>query len=61
MKEHLSHERFIALVDHLVAVPHSEIIRREAEYKAKAALNPKKRGPKPKRKSGASRAAAVVG
>ncbi len=40
---------FDALIGRLLAVPHSEIIRREAAYKAKAALNPRKRGPKPKK------------
>ena len=40
--------QFDALVGALVAVPRSEILRREAEYKKKAALNPNKRGPKPK-------------
>ena len=32
----------------IVAVPHSEIVRREAEYKKQSLLNPRKRGPKPK-------------
>ena len=40
--------RFDATVRALLAVPHSEIVRREAEYKKQAALNPNKRGPKPK-------------
>jgi hypothetical protein len=42
--------RFDALVGSVMAVSREEIKRREAEYKAKAALNPKKRGPKPKGK-----------
>lgn len=29
-------------------VSHEEILRREAEYKRKADINPQKRGPKPK-------------
>jgi hypothetical protein len=33
-----------------MAVPHEEIVKREAEYKRQAALNPAKPGPKPKRK-----------
>ncbi len=40
---------FKALLNKLVSVPREEIIRREAEYKAKADQNPKKRGPKRKK------------
>jgi hypothetical protein len=40
--------RFTSAVKMILSVPHSEIMRREAEYKKKAALNPRKRGPKPK-------------
>jgi hypothetical protein len=50
---------FKGLLNRLMAVPHSEIAKREAEYKKQSALNPNKRGPKPKRKRGASRAPAV--
>jgi hypothetical protein len=39
---------FTSLVDRLLKVPKDEILRREAEYKAEADKNPKKRGPKPK-------------
>jgi hypothetical protein len=39
--------RFTSAMKHIVSVPREEIQRREAEYKAKAALSPK-RGPKPK-------------
>ena len=39
---------FKVLLDRIVAVPRDEIQRRDAEYKKKAALNPTKRGPKPK-------------
>jgi hypothetical protein len=35
----------------ILAVSRAEMLRREAEYKAKAALNPHKRGPKPKQSS----------
>ena len=42
--------RFDELVRAVLSVPHSEIVRREAEYKRKAARNPHKRGPKPKAK-----------
>ena len=39
---------FTSLVDKLLTVPKSTIQERDAEYKKKAALNPRKRGPKPK-------------
>jgi hypothetical protein len=42
--------RFDALVRKVLSVPHEEIVRREAEYKRQSALNPHRRGPKPKRK-----------
>ena len=42
-------KRFDATVKSLLSVPHSELVKREAEYKKQAALNPRKRGPKPKR------------
>ena len=42
---------FDSLVGSVLSVPRSVILEREAEYKKKAALNPQKRGPKPKRKS----------
>lgn len=41
--------RFDATVKALLSVPRSELLKREAEYKKKAALNPRKRGPKSKR------------
>ena len=41
-------ERFNALVRKVLSVPREEIMRREAEYRRLAALNPHKRGPKPK-------------
>jgi len=40
--------RFKSALRKVLSVPHSEIQRREAEYKKRAALNPKRRGPKPK-------------
>ena len=43
--------RFDTAIKSLLSVPRSELQRREAEYKAKAALNPRKRGPRPKQKS----------
>ena len=42
--------RFDALVRKVLSVPHDEIMRREAEYKRRSAMNPNRRGPKPKRK-----------
>ena len=41
-------EAFTRLVDKVLSVPHSEIIKREAEYRKQAAQNPRKRGPKRK-------------
>lgn len=43
--------RFKTAMKKILSVPHSEIVRREEEYKKQAALNPRKRGPKPKQKS----------
>ena len=47
-------ERFDALVRKVLSVPHSEIMRREQEYKERSRTNPSKRGPKPKAKPLAS-------
>jgi hypothetical protein len=44
---------FTKLVDRVLAVPHTEILRREKEYQDKAAQNPKRRGPKRKVKRSA--------
>jgi hypothetical protein len=44
-------ERFDAMVRKVLSVPHSEIVRREKEYKRRSELNPRKRGPKSKRES----------
>jgi hypothetical protein len=46
--------RFIGAMRKILSVPHSEIIRREAEYKRQSASNPNRRGPKPKAASSAS-------
>jgi hypothetical protein len=43
--------RFDELVRKVLSVPHEEIMRREAEYRKPAALNPRRRGPKPKESS----------
>jgi hypothetical protein len=48
-------QKFTAAVDKLFTVPHEVVQKRIAEHRAQAALNPKKRGPKPKA-SGASSA-----
>jgi hypothetical protein len=39
---------FVKLTDQLLAVPRATVEQRMAEYKAQAAQNPRKRGPKPK-------------
>jgi hypothetical protein len=44
-------ERFDTAVRKILSVPHSEIVRREVEYKRRSALNPNRRGPKRKAKS----------
>jgi hypothetical protein len=46
------HEKFDNALRHILSVPHSVIVERELEYKRRATLNPNRRGPKPKRKSG---------
>ena len=46
--------KFDAAAGQILSVPRSEIMRREAEYKRKSALNPKRRGPKRKVKPSAS-------
>jgi hypothetical protein len=43
-------KRFDALIRKVLSVPHEEIMRREAEYKRQSAMNPNRRGPKPKAK-----------
>lgn len=47
-------KRFKAAMKKIISVPHSEIVRREEEYKTQSMLNPRKRGPKPKQKPAAS-------
>lgn len=44
------YDKFKSLLDRVMSVPHEEILRREAEYKRQADLNPSKPGPKPKAK-----------
>ena len=40
--------RFGDFVSRILSVPRAVVLRREAEYKKEAALNPRKRGPKKK-------------
>ena len=42
------HDAFDALMGRLLTVPKSTIDERHAAHKKRAALNPRKRGPKPK-------------
>lgn len=42
------YDAFAKLTDKLLSVPRSELQKRIDAYKEKAALNPRKRGPKPK-------------
>jgi hypothetical protein len=48
MEHSPEYEAFTSAVEHLMSIPKAEILRREAEYKKRADLNPRKRGPKPK-------------
>jgi hypothetical protein len=50
------YDAFMNLVDRVLSVPHSEIQRRVEEHRKQAAKNPRRRGPKPKRRRRASRA-----
>lgn len=42
------YQAFTSLVDRLLAVPKSEVDRRQAEYRKQSEQNPNKRGPKRK-------------
>jgi len=44
------YNRFKSLLNKVMSVPHDEIMRREAEYQKTAALNPNRRGPKPRKR-----------
>jgi hypothetical protein len=50
MKHSAEYERFTALVDQVIAVPHSVIKQRVEEHRQQAALNPNRPGPKPKKR-----------
>ena len=47
-------QRFDALVDSVLAVPRSTLVRRERAYRKKVEANPNRRGPKQKVKPSAS-------
>jgi len=51
MKHSVEYERFTALVDRVLAVPHGVIKKRVEEHRKQAAANPNRRGPKPKQKA----------
>jgi hypothetical protein len=53
MKHSAEYEAITKAVEHLMSIPKAEILRREAEYKKQADLNPRKRGPKRKVKPSA--------
>ncbi len=42
------YNRFTDLVDQVLAVPHSELQKRQEEYQRESEANPKRRGPKHK-------------
>jgi hypothetical protein len=48
MKYSAEYERFTALVDQVLSVPHSVIKERLAEYRRQVDANPNRRGPKRK-------------
>jgi len=43
-------EAFTRLIDSVLSISKEELLEREAEYKHESEQNPRKRGPKPKRK-----------
>jgi hypothetical protein len=45
-------KRFEKAMKKVISVPHSVILGRIEEHRKESALNPNRRGPKPKRKSG---------
>ena len=51
MRHSAEYEAFTALVDQVLAVPHSVIKDRVEQHRKQAALNPNRRGPKPKQKA----------
>ncbi|MGA3186306.1 MAG: hypothetical protein ABSF22_04285 [Bryobacteraceae bacterium] len=51
MKHSAEYQAFTNLVDRVLAVPHNVIQQRVEEHRRKAALNPNRPGPKPKKKA----------
>jgi hypothetical protein len=47
VKHSAEYNAFTNAVERIMSIPKAEILRREAEYKKQADLNPRKRGPKP--------------
>jgi hypothetical protein len=54
MKHSAEYDTFTNAIEHILSVPKTEILRREAEYRKRADANPRKRGPKRKVKPSAS-------
>jgi hypothetical protein len=52
-KQSTEFNKFTKLVDHVLAVPHTEILRREKEYQEQQAQKPKRPGPRRKVKPSA--------
>jgi hypothetical protein len=50
MKHSEEYQRFVSMVDNVLAVPHSVVKDRVEEHRRQSALNPNRPGPKPKRK-----------
>lgn len=50
MKHSKEFNEFTSLVDRVIAVPHSVIEKRMADYREEADKNPRKRGPKEKKR-----------
>ncbi len=46
------YDAFKSLLSRVLAVPHSVIVEREAEYQRQSKLNPNRRGPKAQKKRG---------
>lgn len=61
MKKQSEYQAFTALVDRVLAVPHSVIQGRIDEHRKEADKNPRKRGPKAKAKPSASARASSFG
>ena len=51
MRHSEEYERFTALVDRVIAIPHSVIKQRVEEHRRQVSSNPNRRGPKSKQKA----------